>query len=605
MSSASTLSNDSLQMPPLPVTSSLTAPHSITTQLFRLLSAQGQEFLRHALLLSIVSGIIRGCALVVFMPASAALMMDRPVWGLTLHGWLMLLAIIAVLSALCEYLLAMANYQAALDVMESLHAKIGEQVARLPLGYFTDDTAGKFSRLVTKQMMMMGESLAHMLSPMVMHVFTMLVLLAGCWVWSVPMGLILTASIPVMALAIYASRACERHSKNISEPALEEQSARLVEFTQHQPALRACGQAKHYAPLHEANEWAEHSAIRGLWWGLLGQFTLGSASQTIAVLAMVIAVSPSIGFSNPVATIVFIGIMLRFTTLLSEIGGYGMGLENSRPLLNTVNAILDEPVIVDPLNPRRAIHSGAIAMEHVTFGYTADKTVLHDVSFEVQPGSMTAIVGPSGCGKTTLARLLARFYPVTQGRVLIGGVDVTEQRLEDVMGQISWVFQDVYLYDDTLFANIAVGNKEASKELIEQAAALAGVDEIVQRLPQGWDTPVGEGGRALSGGERQRVSIARAVLKNAPIMIVDEATSALDPANEQHVMACLEHMRKQSTLIVIAHKLSTITSADTILVLNSEGRVEQCGSHHDLVGVPGTYHDFWQQRVTAQGWSLM
>ena len=167
------------------------------------------------------------------------------------------------------------------------------------------------------------------------------------------------------------------------------------------------------------------------------------------------------------------------------------------------------------------------------------------------------------------------------------------------------VFQDVYLFDDTLAANVRVGDPNATEEQVRRAADLAGVTEVVDRLPHGWDTRVGEGGRALSGGERQRVSIARALLKRAPIVLLDEATSALDAENEANIVAAMEELRRTSTLIVIAHKLETIAAADQVVVLGDDGRVAQRGRHEELVDVPGPYRDFWEQRSRAHGWALV
>jgi ATP-binding cassette subfamily B protein len=217
---------------------------------------------------------------------------------------------------------------------------------------------------------------------------------------------------------------------------------------------------------------------------------------------------------------------------------------------------------------------------------------------------MCALVGPSGCGKTTIAKLVARFYDVDRGVVRVGGDDVRDQRTEDLMAQLSMVFQDVYLFDDTLEANIRVGDPNASGDEVREAARLAGVTEIVERLPRGWETPVGEGGHALSGGERQRVSIARALLKRAPIVLLDEATSALDPENEANVLASMERLRETSTLLVIAHKLETIRTADQIVVLDDTGRIAQRGTHEELVGAPGRYRDFCRAREAAAGWRL-
>ena len=219
---------------------------------------------------------------------------------------------------------------------------------------------------------------------------------------------------------------------------------------------------------------------------------------------------------------------------------------------------------------------------------------------------MTAIVGPSGCGKTTIARLVARFYDVDSGSVRVGGGDVREWATRDLMAHLSLVFQDVYLFDDTLEANVRVGRADASEAELRHAARLSGVDEIVERLPLGWDTPVGEAGRALSGGERQRVSIARALLKNAPIVLFDEATSALDPDNESRITEAMEALRRNATLIVIAHKLDTITAADQIVVLDESGRVAQIGTHEELYAESGgQYRAFWEARSRASGWRIV
>ncbi|GGG72655.1 ABC transporter ATP-binding protein [Corynebacterium pelargi] len=577
---------------------------SFLRRVAQLLSVEGKQHLRRMFVLSLICGVIRGLALVAFLPGAASLVSGDPVWGLRFSQWLLVLALVACISAVLEYFLAIANYSVAIDVVASIHLKIGQRVSRLPLGYFKPQSAGEFSRLVSRQMLILGESFAHMYSPMIMHACTMLVLLIGTWVWAPTMGLILSATVPVVVLAAYLANRCERRSSALTDPPNREVASRLVEFAQNQAILRACGKAQAFQPLEAAINTSERRSSKALWWGLLGQLINGTAAQNVAVLAMVLAVGVGTGLQDPVATIVFIGIMLRFTTILNEIGQLGMGVQASQPLLEQVFELLDEPIIEDPERTRRITEPGAIAMRNVSFSYTKDCPVLRDVSFAFPPHSFNAIVGPSGSGKTTIARLIARFYPVDHGEVLVGGVRVEEQALAQLMSQLAWVFQDVYLYDDTLRANILVGNPHASEEQLRHAARLAGVEEIIQRLPQGWDTPVGEGGRALSGGERQRVSIARAILKDAPIVLFDEATSALDPANEQRVVQALEYLRQRSTLVVIAHKLSTIESADNIVVLNDQGRISQQGTHEELLHQDGTYQQFWQRRHAAQGWSL-
>lgn len=240
----------------------------------------------------------------------------------------------------------------------------------------------------------------------------------------------------------------------------------------------------------------------------------------------------------------------------------------------------------------------------MSFCYAEDQAdVLRDVSLRIEPGSMTALVGASGSGKTTLVRLIARFFDVTQGRVMVGGVDVRQMSSGQLAGQISQIFQDAYLFQGSIADNIRIGKPDASDAQVMQAATQAGVLEIIERLPQGLDTPVGEGGARLSGGERQRISIARALIKEAPILLVDEATAALDAENQAAIAQALARLRGTRTLIVIAHQLSTVVMADQILVLD-HGQVSEQGSHAQLNAKPGLYAHFLAQRQAAKGWRI-
>ena len=316
------------------------------------------------------------------------------------------------------------------------------------------------------------------------------------------------------------------------------------------------------------------------------------------------------GSVSPVEAVVAIGLLLRFTQILVDIGLLASAFETRRPVLDLGHEILSAPELPtasdDGQNDDLAALSASVALEDVVFSYEADQPVLRGVSFRVEPGTMTAIVGPSGCGKTTIARLIARFYDVDSGVVSVGNRDVRNWDTGKLMSQLSLVFQDVYLFDDTLEANVRVGRSDASSAELDEAARLSGVDEIVARLPLGWKTRVGEGGRALSGGERQRVSIARALLKAAPIVLFDEATSALDPENEHRVTAAMDALHRSATLIVIAHKLDTITAADQIVVLDENGRVTQIGTHAQLFAdAEGQYRGFWEARSRAAGWRLV
>lgn len=249
-----------------------------------------------------------------------------------------------------------------------------------------------------------------------------------------------------------------------------------------------------------------------------------------------------------------------------------------------------------------APESGDIVFEKVSFSYQ-DKEVLHDVSVTLPKGSLTALVGPSGSGKSTMMKLCARFYDPQQGHVYFGGRPMDSMNPESLMGRISMVFQDVYLFQDTIRNNIRFGRNDATEEEIVEAAKLAQCHDFIMRLPKGYDTMVGEGGCTLSGGEKQRLSIAKAILKNAEVILLDEATASLDPENEVEVQHAIDSLIKGRTVIVIAHRLKTICNADNIIVLD-KGQVTEQGTHEKLLSSGGLYAHLWNIQQQTSGWKL-
>lgn len=575
------------------------------------LSPEGRAGFSHVMYLSCIVGLVRGFSLISFIPAAIALTSGQPAWGMDLRGWLIALAVCAAASFILEYFLAIRSYVVAFDFLTNMHRAIGDKIASLPLGAFRADTAGKTSRLVSRELMMLGEIFAHMYSPLIAAIVTSLTMLAGITVFSPVLGVVCLVSVPIVAGGVWVARRCLLSGSALKEAPARELSHRIVEYATKQGALRACGRSASYEPLQRAEELYGAAARRSLIRETLGQITNGMAAQVVVVsLICAIGLLAVGGSVSPVEAVVAIGLLLRFTQILVDIGMLTSAFETRRPVLDLGHEILSAPELPtaseDGESDDSAELSASVALEDVVFSYEADQPVLRGVSFRVEPGTMTAIVGPSGCGKTTIARLIARFYDVDSGVVSVGDRDVRSWDTAKLMAQLSLVFQDVYLFDDTLEANVRVGRPDASAAEVEEAARLSGVDEIVARLPLGWDTPVGEGGRALSGGERQRVSIARALLKDSPIVLFDEATSALDPENEHRVTAAMDKLRRNATLIVIAHKLDTITAADQIVVLDENGRVVQIGTHAQLFAdTEGQYRGFWEARSRAAGWRLV
>lgn len=584
---------------------------SLISRLREPLSAEGRVGFAQVMYLSCIVGIVRGFSLISFIPAAIALTSGEAAWGMSLRGWLIMLAVCAVASFVLEYVLAMRSYVVAFDFLTNMHRAIGNKIASLPLGAFRADTAGKTSRLVSRELMMLGEIFAHMYSPLIAAIVTSLTMLVGITVFSPMLGVACLAAIPIVGGGVWVARRCLLSGSALKEPPAQELSHRIVEYATKQGALRACGRSASYEPLQQAEKSYGVAARRSLVRETMGQIVNGMAAQVVVVsLISAIGVLAVWGSVSPIEAVVAIGLLLRFTQILVDIGALASAFETRRPVLDHAHEILSAPELPvlsdDSSLSVQSASSSSVALDRVSFSYEVDHPVLRDVSFRVEPGTMTAIVGPSGCGKTTIARLIARFYDVNSGTVSVGGRDVRQWDPAELMAQLSLVFQDVYLFDDTLEANVRIGRPGASNAEVEEASRLSGVDEIVARLPLGWKTRVGEGGRALSGGERQRVSIARALLKGAPIVLFDEATSALDPENEHRVTAAMDALRRNASLIVIAHKLDTITAADQIVVLDENGRVAQIGTHSQLFAeTGGQYRAFWDARTRAAGWRLV
>ena len=564
-----------------------------------------QRLINTTIWFSIAAGLIEGVALCLLLPCVTALANNEPVWGLGVWGWVIVLSILAVVSAIVGYVQSLRGYQTALDFLVNVHKKVGDQVSSLPLGWFNRPLAGLLSRLVANELVMTGEIIAHMLSPIIQRVTASIVLLVFAWTWDWHLGLACTISIPVFLLLVLCTTGLINKGKSIGEPTEVELSNRLVEFTHCQAALRSCGRSTHYSKLDSANATWLKAKRRKLWYEIAGNLLGGAFTQVVIVTLISLAANLAVGGTlEPVATIAFIGLCLRFTHTLVGITETAASLEERRSALDSIDDVLTAQPLPEPTESTAQPTPGTIDFEDVTFGYGSDETVLNGVSFHVPNRSMVALVGPSGCGKTTVARLVSRFYDVDSGAVKVGGLDVREQTTVTLMKSLSMVFQDVYLFDDTLEANIRIGNPDATDKEVHEAARLAGVTEIVQRLPRGWETSVGEGGRALSGGERQRVSIARALLKKAPIVLLDEATSALDPENETNIVTAVDKLRENATVLVIAHKLDTIRKADTIVQFQADGTIEDIGTHSELFERGGTYRAFWDTRAAAQGWQL-
>jgi ATP-binding cassette subfamily B protein len=549
-----------------------------------------------------VYGILHGVVMLLLVPVTVSLFdRDYPAAA----RWLGLMAIAVAIASVANYVQSKAAIGMALTTMRLLHHRLGDHMVTLPLGWFTRETVGKVSQIAVKGTVFVGTSGGNLLTPLVANTLSAVTVVVGLFVFDWRIGLVaLVGGLLLVACGRFASRLIAASEEHTHDAAIEVNN-RVIEFARYQTVLRAFGRSGNdYQPLNEALE-AQHAVgRRALWQSVAGLMLNGVAVQ--AVFSALIAAGAWIAVSgdiNPVTLVAIVGLAARFASPLSTLAELGSAMRLAAAELRRITSILDTPSLPEPESAQPTVAAGRVEFDHVGFGYT-DRKVLSNITFSADPGTMTALVGPSGSGKTTITKLIARFYDVDSGDIRVGGVDVRDQLTADLMAQLSLVFQDVYLFDDTLWENIRIGRLDASDEQIVEAARTAGLLDVVDRLPNGWQTRVGEGGSALSGGERQRVSIARALLKNAPIVLFDEATSALDPENEQHIAESIRTLGQQSTVIVIAHKLSTVTAADRIVVLSADGTVEDQGTHAQLMERGGQYAQFWTQRVAATGWTM-
>ena len=560
-------------------------------------------------------GVLQGLAACVLVPIAAVLSAGDPgaAWI-----WLGVLGVLAVATAVAHYVQAMQGFEVALGMIASMHEQIGSRLMRAPLGWFdtAEASTGEISHVAAKGTRAAAVMPAHLLTPVIVGVSAPATIALTMLLLDWRLGLALLLSVPlVLLVARLLSRLAvrteaERHRAVVAV------DDRVLEFARAQPALRAAGRSQDpggYAPLRRALTEQDAVQRRSLQRSGLASGLNGALVQTVlTALVVLVAMLLLGGTVTGLEALALLVVASRFTGPLTDVADYGGELRNAQAELRRIQRVLDveplpEPTPASPSSamPDAAPSPGAVELRKVRFGYEPGTRVLDGISFTARPGTMTAIVGPSGSGKTTISRLIARFWDVDDGAVLVGGRDVRDQTTEALMAQVSMVFQDVYVFDDTLRANIRAGAPDADDARLEQAAALAGVTEIVDRLPGGWETRVGEGGAALSGGEKQRVSIARALAKRAPVVLLDEATSVLDAENQRHVQAAVDSLRGTSTVLVIAHRLETVRSADQIIVLDAQGRLAQRGTHEELIAEPeGAYARFWRRRSEAQGWRL-
>ena len=520
-------------------------------------------------------------------------------------AWLALVLVLvsifggAVASSYSKQLQTHAGYFMAADRRIS----IADKLKSVPMGYFNESSLGQLSGVCTSVVgaieSMVPMVLVNILGGLITTaVFTVIILVFD---WRI--GLIVLAGILVYLAVVSAM---EKKSVAIAGDTQKSQTdltEAVLENVQGMSVIKSFNlSGRGDKKLQDA---VEESRRANLAVGeVLTPYTIAQEAvlQLASVCMMLAAIRLWLGGTMTLANALMVLVMSFM--VFNQIKAFGMGVS----MLRMAAASIDRTVETEQM-PQMDEHGKAaapakhdIVFDHVDFSYE-HKQILHDVSLTIPDKTTTAIVGPSGSGKSTLCSLMARFWDVDSGSIKIGGVDVRDYTLESLMDQISMVFQNVYLFADTIENNIKFGCPDATHEQVVAAAKKACCDDFIEALPDGYDTVIGEGGASLSGGEKQRISIARAMLKDAPIVILDEATANVDPENEDRLQKAIEALTRDKTIIMIAHRLKTVRNADQILVVD-HGRIVQQGTHDQLIGQPGIYAAFVGGRQQAEGWKL-
>lgn len=518
------------------------------------------------------------------------------------------LAAAVLVQILVHYLSDSLQSAAGYLMFADKRLELGSHLRKLPMGYFTAGNIGKISSVLSTDMVFIEEVAMSTLGNMMGYLLSSLILLVFMFYLNVQLGLIAAA---VTVLAWLVSKGMNKVS--LREAAeRQEQSERLTDAVLS--FVEGIGVIKSYNLLGEKSEELTDNFQRSRNTSLAFEQKMTPWTMSLNILygigiAAIFGLSIVLEQRGALPLAYVLGVLLFVFDLfgpLKALYGEASRLTVMNAALDRIEAVLNEPELPDTgkqhLPAQAQPGQPEVQFNDVVFAYQ-DKEVLHHISFAMKKDSMTALVGPSGSGKSTIANLLARLWDVKSGSIIIRGMDIRNVPLAELMEQISMVFQRVYLFQDTIYNNISIGKPDATEEEVYAAAKKARCYDFIMALPDGFQTVVGEGGATLSGGEKQRISIARCILKDAPIIILDEATASVDTDNESYIQEAISELVKGKTLLVIAHRLNTIQNADQILVIDN-GQIAQQGTHEELLKQPGIYQEFVNIRKNAAGWSL-
>ncbi|HDD0311396.1 TPA: ABC transporter ATP-binding protein [Staphylococcus aureus] len=527
----------------------------------------------------------------------------KSIYGKDIFNVVIIMIILVLGRFITAYLKSKNQESIAYEMSANERLNIGNKLKNVPLGYFNTHHSNELTTIVTTDLTFLENFAMKMVDIVINGYILISVLILSLLVVSWQVALLACIGVLLSFLAI---QLLENKSKK-NAPTYHYAQNQLIEkvvevirgiqviksFSKENASLRSFNRA-----VNESKRVNTKIEMQYIPFNLLHLLSLKVTSILIVLVACLLFIHNSIDLPTFIMISIFSFVIFDS---VENINSAAHVLEIIDMTLEDIEKIKSAPEI-DKQGKDLTIENDDIAFENVNFSYD-DKQVIKNVSFDIAANTSTAIVGPSGSGKSTLCHLLLRFYDVNDGFIRIGGIDIKDLKLSTLMSQISAVFQKVYLFNDTIENNILFGNPDATEEEVIRAAKQACCHDFIMKLPDGYKTVLHEKGNNLSGGERQRISIARAILKDAPIIILDEATASIDPENEHLIQHAIDELSKGKTVITIAHKLETIKNADQIIVL-CDGEIIQRGSHDELIQKPGMYQDFITIKSKSAGWKL-
>ncbi len=569
--------------------------------IFRFASAKKQQ-LTFSVILSVLSSIFG----IVPYIAVAVLLQFALESKLTME-WAVLLPVIALCGFFLKHWLyaksTLCSHKVAYEIIKNIRVAVMRKMSRVSMGTVQSKSSGEFKQLIMDDADRLEVPIAHAIPEMIASTLVpVLVILYLLLIdWRMALAALATGVIGNVIYYCMLIGRGEMMKEYMASNA--NMNATIVEYVNGMEVIKAFNQTASSMDRFQSSVLKVRD-VTTKWYRHCWPFMSISQAVLPSSIAFVLPVGMALFSGGAVSLSELILCILLSMAIVGSLQTFLDFWESTAVVAEVqprIQALLDMEELPEPTQPKHSTGAN-VELKDVHFGYGGSE-VIRGVSFAAKAGTVTALVGPSGSGKSTLAKLIARFWDVDAGAVLVGGTDVRELSLSDLTEKISFVSQDNFLFNMSLRDNIRIGKPDATDKEVEWAAAQAGCDEFISRFPKGYDTNAGDAGARLSGGERQRLAIARAILKNAPIVILDEATAFTDPENEDKLQHSIDKLTKGKTLIVIAHRLSTIMYADQILVLE-DGQITSRGTHEQLLTSSETYLDMWKAHISTMDWSM-